>query len=259
MTETEVQNALAHKFSFEKGYIYITEMSTYGLSGEGENRRIDGLVIPTYASQGNWRMAIEIKVSRADLIHELQDPAKSDAIFNHVEKFCIAIPNYDVAIGLDIPEHWGIMIVKPNRITYKQLPIFNKTALIDTSVLSTIIGRLQRMHNDELLQLEAKFSGDIEEIIKERVSKKLEQSYESVPYYEKELKTLRERVDSFTSASGIGITYNKPEDLKEIGELVSKIRSGYLPISEYSLKELEKSIKLFKEVSNKVKSMREDN
>lgn len=87
----------------EAGY-FLTELVAPYL-----DRRIDGLYVPLSSQLRGQLWGIEVKVSRADLMVELNDPRKADAWLQYCNRWWLAVSDPAWLEGLEIPEHWGIM------------------------------------------------------------------------------------------------------------------------------------------------------
>lgn len=105
MNATEVYNAVKQRFSDTRRYAIATEV---GLSTGGSRRRLDVVVVDCYNSN-NFRIdGIEIKVSKADLRRELEDPDKHAAFFEYIDYYTLACPQ-GIADLKVIPPKWGVL------------------------------------------------------------------------------------------------------------------------------------------------------
>ena len=118
----EVRKALYKRFSDHRQYAVAEEVAlTTGFS----HRRIDMVVVDCYASNGFRIDGIEIKVSKADLRRELQDPEKHVAFFDRIDYYTLACPA-DILNGMYelIPKNWGVMVISDDGTTrYKRKPL----------------------------------------------------------------------------------------------------------------------------------------
>ena len=122
MTANDVSKALRERFKDERRYAVIEEV---GLTTGGGTRRIDMVVFDCYYSNGFRIDGIEIKVSKADLKRELEDPAKHALFFDAIDFFTLACPK-EVLDGMMkvIPPKWGILQVNEDGSTrYIRKPI----------------------------------------------------------------------------------------------------------------------------------------
>lgn len=120
MNAQEVYNAICQKFSDSRQYAIATEV---GLTTGGSRRRIDVVIVNCYASN-NFRIdGIEIKVSKADLRRELEDPDKHVAFFDLLDYYTLACPEGIADLSL-LPPKWGLLVVSDDgRAYYRRKPL----------------------------------------------------------------------------------------------------------------------------------------
>lgn len=82
-------------------------------TGSGATQSLDAFVIDTWPSSGFTRYAFEIKVNRADFLHELAQPAKRQWGMSISNEFWFVCPA-DVAKPEEIPETCGFLMVSKN-------------------------------------------------------------------------------------------------------------------------------------------------
>lgn len=80
-------------------------------------RRADAIWMPATHTGGLALVGHEVKVSRADLLAELADPAKADPWAQYCTRWWLVLARPDLADGLGIPEAWGIMAPPSGRRT----------------------------------------------------------------------------------------------------------------------------------------------
>ncbi|GAA1138670.1 hypothetical protein [Nocardioides aquiterrae] len=80
-------------------------------------RRADALWMPLTTSGGTGLIGHEIKVTRADVMVELQDPTKAEPWLQFCERWWLVIADPALVEGLEIPEAWGIMSPPSGRRT----------------------------------------------------------------------------------------------------------------------------------------------
>lgn len=107
MNAQEVYNAIKQKYSDTRQYAIATEV---GLSTGGSRRRIDVVVVNCYNSNSFRIDGIEIKVSKADLRRELEDPDKHVAFFELIDYYTLACPNGIADLSI-LPPKWGLLEV----------------------------------------------------------------------------------------------------------------------------------------------------
>lgn len=120
MNAQEVYNAICQKFSDSRQYAIASEV---GLTTGGSRRRIDVVIVNCYASN-NFRIdGIEIKVSKADLRRELEDPDKHVAFFDMLDYYTLACPEGIADLSL-LPPKWGLLVVSDDgRAYYRRKPL----------------------------------------------------------------------------------------------------------------------------------------
>ena len=120
LTAEQVRAALRTRFSDSRRYAIAEEV---GLQTGFSHRRLDMMVLDCYASNGFRIDGIEIKVSKADLKRELEDPEKHVAFFDVIDYFTLAFPEGVADLSV-IPPKWGVMLIKGNGQTrYLRKPI----------------------------------------------------------------------------------------------------------------------------------------
>lgn len=120
MNAQEVCNAICQKFSDSRQYAIATEV---GLTTGGSRRRIDMVIVNCYASNHFRIDGIEIKVSKADLRRELEDPDKHVAFFDLLDYYTLACPEGIADLSL-LPPKWGLLVVSDDgRAYYRRKPL----------------------------------------------------------------------------------------------------------------------------------------
>lgn len=120
MNAQEVCNAICQKFSDTRQYAIATEV---GLSTGGSRRRIDMVIVNCYNSHSFRIDGIEIKVSKADLRRELEDPDKHVAFFDLLDYYTLACPEGIADLSL-LPPKWGLLVVSDDgRAYYRRKPL----------------------------------------------------------------------------------------------------------------------------------------
>ena len=120
MNAQEVCNAIYQKFSDTRQYAIATEV---GLSTGGSRRRIDMVIVNCYNSNSFRIDGIEIKVSKADLRRELEDPDKHVAFFDLLDYYTLACPEGIADLSL-LPPKWGLIEVSEDgRAWYRRRPL----------------------------------------------------------------------------------------------------------------------------------------
>lgn len=80
-------------------------------------RRADALWMPLTTSGGTDLIGHEIKVSRSDVLVELEDPTKAEPWLQFCGHWWLVVAHPSLVEGLDIPPAWGIMAPPSGRRT----------------------------------------------------------------------------------------------------------------------------------------------
>lgn len=93
-------------------------------------RRIDLLAIRAWRGKpkGHERHAIEVKVSRADLRREIDEPAKWQAWADVTHRYYLAVPADLDLSGLVLPEQWGLYKVDGRGCRNRRAAAYNREA-----------------------------------------------------------------------------------------------------------------------------------
>jgi hypothetical protein len=108
-TATQIDNAV-RKYFAKQGCVVLSEVRN-GTGFRRAPRTADVIVVSTWPSRGLYASGIEIKVSRADLQHELAAPEKADDIARYCRHWWLAVPDDLLTDALMVPELWGILEV----------------------------------------------------------------------------------------------------------------------------------------------------
>ena len=90
--------------TFERG-VYATQRRTM--------RTADFIAQDCWEAQGMRLHGHEVKVSRADWLTELADPAKAEAIKRYCDYWWLVVPNPAI-VRDDLPDEWGLLALGGN-------------------------------------------------------------------------------------------------------------------------------------------------
>lgn len=77
-------------------------------------RTADAISVSLWPSRGIYIHGFEIKISKADLMNEIKDPAKSDEIARYCRFWSLVVPTKNIVeevMGL-LPSAWGVYVMK---------------------------------------------------------------------------------------------------------------------------------------------------
>lgn len=96
----------------EPGGIFAPE-----IQAPGSTRRADLIWQGCTAAGGHELVGHEVKVTRADLLNELAEPAKSDPWQRYCDRWWLVLSDPALMDGLDIPPSWGVLAPPSGRRT----------------------------------------------------------------------------------------------------------------------------------------------
>jgi hypothetical protein len=95
------------------GGIFVHEVAFNGAQGS----RCDAIYVGFTSASGRRLVGHEIKVSRADWRHELDQPGKADAWHDQCHEWWIVAPSTEVVPPAELPAGWGLMVPNPRTKT----------------------------------------------------------------------------------------------------------------------------------------------
>ncbi|MEX1078906.1 MAG: hypothetical protein WED09_07345 [Homoserinimonas sp.] len=96
------------------GGMFIPEVTLAG-------RRADALYVGFFASRGKFLVGHEVKVSRADWLHELAQPEKAEIWFRECHSWYLVAAHESIVREGELPPGWGLMVPGPSKTRMKVL------------------------------------------------------------------------------------------------------------------------------------------
>ena len=90
------------------GGVFLPEVQS-----PGSYRRCDAIYVGFTRSRGTYIEGHEIKVSRSDWLHELDQVDKAEWWFRHTHRWWLVVPDLTIAKAEELPSGWGLMTVNP--------------------------------------------------------------------------------------------------------------------------------------------------
>ena len=111
LTERDMLNLLGVKYgrAFGNGRRYALAEHVRATSGYSPCRTIDFMAQDTWDSGKQAISGFEVKVSRADWLTELRDPAKAGAFMPYMHYWWLVAADKTI-VRDDLPEGWGLMV-----------------------------------------------------------------------------------------------------------------------------------------------------
>lgn len=176
-------------------------------AGHYASRSADGIIMNLWPSRGLLLTGLEVKVSRSDWIREYKNPAKAENIIKFCDRWWLVAGDESVVLKpeIEIPETWGYMVVKKNRlVTVKEAPKLTP-AVMDRSFLAALLKRATQ-GMIPASSLEDKIAEAIG--MKDNYRMELQQAQYKLKNYDdlkNELSEFQAEVRKFEQASGISI------------------------------------------------------
>ena len=145
MTSRDIIEALRKHWG--ESAVLVTEVA----NGTGSNarRHMDALALGCWPSRGLFVYAIEVKVSRGDLLRELCDPSKADAIARYCDRMFLATPKGLVEDPNTLPDAWGLLEVSDKGVHARKAAQQIESAPLDRTFLMAVIRAAVKQHSDE--------------------------------------------------------------------------------------------------------------
>ncbi len=107
-------------------------------TGMFQSRWIDAAVFSLWASKGLYRYAFEVKVSRSDFIHELQNPLKHKWALECFHELWFVAPQ-DVIQLEELPPNIGWMYPRGDKLAIKRHAVRNPDPKLDDTLLAAFM------------------------------------------------------------------------------------------------------------------------
>lgn len=178
------------------GGIFIEECGLNGLTA----RRVDALYVGFTSTSGRTLVGHEIKVSRADWLHELDQIHKADLWADQCHEWWLVTPDETIVHDGELPAGWGHLVVNPR--TRTRLRAVTKAQRHEGREPSWQITRSIMARLDTLQQQErAAFVRDLRPKIEREVEQRLAQRAPQRPITSDEQARLRD-LDQIEAALG---------------------------------------------------------
>lgn len=103
------------------GGVFVPEV---GLNGEGQQRRCDAIYVGFTSTTGRTLVGHEIKVSRADWRHELDQPDKAETWASQCHAWYVVAPSTEIVPKEELPPGWGLLV--PNARSKNRMDVLVK-------------------------------------------------------------------------------------------------------------------------------------
>lgn len=174
-------------------------------------RHADAVAINTYPSRGFTVRGFEIKISRSDLKHELDNADKAEAVAQYCNEWCLVVPK-GLTENMDVPHNWGIIELVGDRLIQKRAAEYMPNK-IDYGFMCAFIRGVQRC--------ERVIKSESEAAIIERLQI---EAKNSVKYKLDDLARYEKQAERFKKATNLNFKYLCDTDFKAL-KLLSNLYS----------------------------------
>lgn len=241
--KVDVWSVLSKRYPSNE-YALMAEVSDD--AGFGRSRSADYIAVNLWPSRGLTIEGIELKSYRSDWLNELKNPKKAENIFQYCDYFWLLTASEDIAKAEEIPDTWGWMCIKGEKIFIKKdapkLEPKQVTRGFLCAMLKRACDRSDFIHKDS-----------IQEAIEEAKERAKTNDKYLLDRANKELNELREKVMKFEKASGISLEFRWRDESDKIGKAVKFINDGGADGERKKLIQLEATAKRIVEyISNNI-------
>jgi hypothetical protein len=136
------------------GGVFLAEVQSPGSSYGTGGRRVDALYLGFTRSRGHTIEGHELKVSRSDWLHELDQADKAETWWKYCHRWWVVVPDFTVVKEEELPDGWGLMV--PSSRTTTRMDIVRKARLKEPEVtfglLLEVAKKLDTMREDAVRQ-----------------------------------------------------------------------------------------------------------
>ena len=211
--EKTIHQILRSKYP-EGEYVLVKEVA----DSTRRNRYLDYMVINLWESRGLSITGIEVKSYRSDWVKELKNPKKQELHAPYCDYFYLLTSDDKVAKMEEIPENWGWMTIKGDKIfTLKKAPKQNALPIpkhLMISIIRRADDKSDFVHKDSI-------KSTVDELAEQKIKSKLIEYDAKIANYE----ILKKIVEDFENASGIELRRGWRYNPSEIGKTVRYLAS----------------------------------
>lgn len=119
ITAKEILSLLRQKYLNTREWVVASEVQR---KTGWSDRRYDFVAMNCFESTGQKIEVVEIKVSKSDLRHELEEAEKHTIIFDEIDYYSLAAPA-DIIDMRIIPPKWGVYAYQDGKLVTKRKPL----------------------------------------------------------------------------------------------------------------------------------------
>jgi hypothetical protein len=178
-------------------------------TGSRADRWADALAMGIWPSRGLEIHGIEIKVSRSDLLRELRDPKKAEAVAAYCDYWWIAVGDPKIVKVEELPPAWGLLVpsakdgMRPLRAAVR-----TETKTLDRPFVAALLRRaaevfdVQRIRNEVRREIYTEVSEQVSADIEKQHAYEIENLRKMLEEKAKEAESLRDQLRKITPHYG---------------------------------------------------------
>lgn len=146
-TASDLLDRLRHKYGDRQRYAFLTEVGN--ATGMYCRSWVDAVVVNLWPSDGLYRHGFEIKVSRGDLVKELQTPSKNEWVRAHCHSFTFVAPKSIVKDASELPKGAGWLYPRGDNLVTGRVAELRQDAVLDELLLAAFIRSAVKSIDDD--------------------------------------------------------------------------------------------------------------
>lgn len=119
ITAKDILSLLRQKYLNSREWVVASEVQR---KTGWSDRRYDFVAMNCFESTGQKIEVVEIKVSKSDLRHELEEAEKHTVIFDEIDYYSLAAPAEIIDMRI-IPPKWGVYAYQDGKLVTKRKPL----------------------------------------------------------------------------------------------------------------------------------------
>lgn len=220
VTLSDLVIALKDRFKQPEGVVLFEVRNSTGFPKE--QRIADAIAVDMYPSRGCDIHGFEFKSSRSDVLVELKNPKKAEAIFQYCNRWWLVTTDPKIIHVDEVPSTWGLMVPRGSALVVKKpAPELQPIAVSRPFLASLLRSAMQQLTDEAEVQKRITIQVRKEVMRLRGIDKTVSDQQMSQSAYQ--LKRLEESVKEFEEVSGITInSWNGGE----LGRMVKFLREN---------------------------------
>lgn len=210
----DVRQALKQRFA-PPAWALLEEVGN--ATGFRTKRHIDMLAMSLWPSRGLEIHGVEVKCSRQDVLRELGNPAKAEAIQVYCDRWWLAVADKSLVQPGELPPTWGLLVLRGKKMVCAQEAPKLDPKPLDRPFLAAVLRRASEAAQQNL---QREFNRGHAKGVEDGP----EESQRKVADAQRELKDYKKNVELFEERSGIQIDRWAHYELGRVGDIVARIR-----------------------------------